>query len=180
MQTKPRQGLQYKVMAIYGKPLVNEKTVPLIDPGPLHDFKLQQVLKSLGRSVLLRVQAGIKQTVYSMAAKAMLAKSLHVEVRANSIQITATHPAFKPLIMGQRSQQMKWLMQAKAPIPIITETGKLIFRSATAKSMADGKWVHPGRKTTGIVERAKTEAREMIKKRLIAEIRSTLRQALKR
>ena len=179
MQTADRQGLQYKVMAIYGKPLVNEHTVPLLDPGPLQDIKLQQTLKTLSRSVLQRVQRGIKQTVYSIAAKTMLAKSLRIEVLTNSIRVSASHPAFKPLIMGQKRQQMLWLVKARAPIPIITETGELIFRSATAKSMANGSWVHPGRQSTGIIERARIEAREMVKKKLIAEIRGAIRRAAK-
>ena len=178
MQTKSKQGLQYKVTAVYGKPLFNEKQVVLLDPGPLQDLKLQQALKTLSRSILMRIRVGIMQTAYSAAARMMLAKSVSVIVRNNSIQVTAKHPAFRALIMGQRKQQMTWLMTAKAPIPIVTETGQVIFRSATPRSMADGRWIHPGRKSMGIVEKARAEAREAVKKRLVAEIRAVLRKAV--
>lgn len=176
LQTKPKVGAQIKVLAVYGKPLFNEKQVSLLDPGPLRDLQLQRALQSLGRSILMRIRAGIMQTVYSAAARTMLAKSVSVEVKNNSIQVIAKNPAFRPLILGQRSQQMIWLMKAKAPIPIVTETGAVIFRSATAKSMSDGRWIHPGRRSTGVLEKARLEAREMIKKRLASEIRAVLRK----
>jgi hypothetical protein len=72
---------------------------------------------------------------------------------------------------------MKWLVKAKVPIPIITETGELIFRSATAKSMANGKWQHPGRHASDFVEKAKEESRKFIKEKLAKELAQQLKKA---
>jgi hypothetical protein len=74
---------------------------------------------------------------------------------------------------------MTWLTKAQAPIPIVTDDGELIFRSATPKSMQDGKWVHPGRQPTTVIERAKKAAREVVKKRLGTELRKQLRASLR-
>ena len=73
---------------------------------------------------------------------------------------------------------MTWLVKARAPIPIITDEGKLIFRSATPKSMADGKWVHPGREPKTFIERAKKEARKFVQENISKEILRQLRVAL--
>ena len=39
--------------------------------------------------------------------------------------------------------QMRYL-QDRGPIPIVTRGGRTVFRMATEKSMAEGKWIHPG------------------------------------
>ena len=109
--------------------------------------------------------------------KRALAKSIKIEVKASSIQVTALHPAFGPLVMGQKSEQMRWLTKARRPIPIVTETGELIFRSATAKSMADGKWIHPGRRPSDFVEKAKKESREFLKAKFEEELVKEIRAA---
>jgi hypothetical protein len=75
---------------------------------------------------------------------------------------------------------MRWLTRARAPIPIITEEGKLIFRSATIKSMKDGKWVHPGRPPYDFIERAKKEARTQIRKAIVSEVTMVARNAAKK
>lgn len=54
---------------------------------------------------------------------------------------------------GVRRQQMTWLVSASRPIPLQTPGG-MIFRWATAKSMMDGKWVHPGLKETKFLDKA--------------------------
>jgi len=134
------------------------------------------VLRKLKADVVKRVKANIMmQTTFSTRAKAALSKALKVVVGPSSIQITANHPAFRPLVMGWRPGQMVWLVKARAPIPIITETGKLIFRSATPKSMANGRWVHPGHAPTTIIEKARREARAYIK----AAIRRDLQKQVK-
>ena len=74
---------------------------------------------------------------------------------------------------------MTWLVKARAPIPIITEKGELIFRSATPRSMANGKWVHPGRGPFDFIEKAKKEAKAAIKARVMAEIRKSITAAFR-
>ncbi len=151
----------YVAGRVYLRPLLPSQTVLAFDPDG--------VLRRTKRVLLKRIRGKLLQETFSDAAKKAIARSVRVETKPNSLIITASHPAFGPLVMGQKKQQMTWLTKARVPIPIITETGKLIFRNATARSMADGRWVHPGRKPSTFVEKAKTETREFIKSRLAKE-----------
>jgi hypothetical protein len=178
IQTKPKQGLTYKIMAFYGKPLINDRQAVLLDPISL-EADVRKALKMLNRSILVRLRAALQKTNYSAEARKKLASAVRVEIKQSSIMVNVNHPAFKPLIMGQKRQQMTWLLKARAPIPIITDHGDVIFRTATAKSMADGSWVHPGRPSTGILDKVRDEAREAIKKRISADIRRRLKEAVK-
>lgn len=142
-----------QVKAIYKKPLAGDM-----------QGDVESVLKRLKTHFLRRLKSKLQQTTFSHAAKSSLAKAMRVEVKKSSILLTVKHPAWRPLIEGQKKGPMVWLKRAKAPIPIITETGKLIFRSATPKSFANGKWIHPGRKSSNFVEIARKESREWAKK----------------
>lgn len=165
-----------KIMAVYGKPLVDERRSPLLDEDSL-GVDVQKALRMLNRSILRRIRAEIQKLAYSAEARKLLAAAVKIEIKASSLVVSVNHPAFKPLIMGQKKQQMTWLLKSKAPIPIITERGEVIFRTASARSMASGGWVHPGRPSTGIVDKVKMEAREAIKQRIAADIRRRLREA---
>ena len=137
-----------------------------------------RVLKSLKRDLLKRIKKAIEiQDAFSTKAKVALAKALTVTVQKSSVQITAHHPAWGPLVLGMKKQQMLWLLKARAPIPIITETGKLIFRSATPKSFADGKWVHPGYQKTNLLERVKKETKAFVRERVRKQVQAILRKA---
>jgi len=178
MQTTPTKGLGFKIFAVYGKPLLNEKRQPLLDPTSL-GADIQRALSMLNISLLKRLRKSIMDTTYSQAARRKLAASVQMVIRKSSLVLTVTSPIFRPLIMGQKSQQMAWLARATKPIPIVLDNGEVIFRKATARSLAGGGWVHPGRKSTGIVEKVQEEARAAIKKRIAADIRRRLREASK-
>jgi hypothetical protein len=139
----------------------------------------ERVLKSLQREVLRSFRGKLLQEAFSDRAKRALSQGIRVKVGAKSVTVIATHPAFFPLLEGQKPGQMTWLTKARRPIPIVTDNGELIFRSATAKSMSNGKWVHPGHDPTTVLEKAKDEAREVIKKRVSAEFRKQLRASLR-
>jgi hypothetical protein len=157
------------------------KYKPLLPAGAAEEaFKPERVLKRLEREVLKKIRGHLTQTTFSNRAKRALAQGLKIEVLPKSIRVTATHPAFGPLVKGMDEQQMTWLTKATRPIPIITEDGELIFRSATPKSMADGKWIHPGHPKTTVLERAREEAREIIKARLEKDFAKSLRATLGR
>ena len=145
-----------------------------IDPH----YDAAAALDKLSAEILKRVRAQIKQTVFSPAAKRRLSKALSTRIKAASLQVVVKDPLWGYLLGGQRKQQMKWLQKAAAPIPIVTESGKVIFRSATARSMADGRWIHPGRKPQDVVTVAVKEARAVIKKRLARELASQLRKQM--
>lgn len=150
---------------------------PLI-PATALDIDTAKVLKRLEREVLKQLRSRITQETFSNRAKRALSKAIQIVVGPNSLTITTNHPAFKPLLEGQKAGAMTWLLKAKNPIPIITESGELIFRTATAKSMQDGSWQHPGRSPTNLVDKAKQEARKLITKRLETEIRKQLRKSM--
>jgi len=163
-----------------GIKITHVKYKPLVSQSDMEDvFDAKRVLKRLQREVLKKVRDQLTQTAFSDRAKVALSRGLKIEVGKRSITVTATHPAFIPLVMGKKEQQMRWLTKAQRPIPIVTEDGELIFRSATPKSMDDGKWIHPGHEPTTVLERARKEARKVIKERLKKEFTKGLRDSLK-
>jgi len=148
--------------------------------GALSSIHPEKVLKSLQKEVFKAMKARIELAAFSARAKQALRNGLEIKIGPNSITLIATHPAFFPLLKGQARGQMTWLQKARRPIPIITDDGEVIFRTATAKSMRNGGWMHPGHKSTRIIEEAKKEAREIIKKRIQKEIRKQLRSAMRK
>ena len=149
-----------RLATIYGKPFLRD-----IDASP------DKALNRVKFSVLTRLRLKLVQSTFSDRAKKSLSKSLKVKQGPSSLTFYSTHPAFIQLMRGQRKGQMRWLTKARAPIPIITDTGELIFRTATIKSMKDGKWIHPGRSPYDFIERAKKEAKEQIRKAMVLEVR---------
>lgn len=161
-----------------GAKVTHIKYKPLIPAEGLDTFKPELILRRLKKETLKQIRDKITQTVFSSAAKRALREGLKIQVGDKSITVTATHPAFIPLLVGKKEQQMRWLTKATRPIPIVTESGELIFRSATAKSMDDGKWIHPGHQPTTVIERARVEARKVIKEKVRKELRKHMRAAL--
>lgn len=154
---------------IYLKPLLPEDFEDQLDPG--------RILQGLRRELAKRVRNAIRtQDTFTDKAKTALAKAVRIEIQQSSVQITVRHPAWKPMVLGMQQQQMKWLTKARAPIPIITDTGELIFRSATPRSMADGKWVHPGYQKTNLLEKARKEVRTLIRDRAERQLRAIIRR----
>lgn len=158
-----------RLTTLYGKPFLKGLGV-----SP------DKALERVKFSVLRRLRDKLVQSTFSERAKKALAKSLVVEVGPSSLTLYSKHPAFTYLMRGQRKGQMTWLAKARAPIPIITEEGKLIFRTATIKSMRDGKWVHPGRPPYDFVEAAKKEAKTQIRKAIVSEVFMVAKNAAKK
>lgn len=151
---------------IYGKPLIRG-----LDVTP------EMALKRVKFSVLARLRQKLLQSTFSDRAKKAFAKAIQIETGPSSLTLISSHPGFTNMMRGRKQSQMKWLVKARAPIPIITEKGELIFRSATPKSMADGKWIHPGRPPYDFVEKAKEEAKLQIRKAMVAEVRKVASSA---
>jgi len=158
-----------RLTTLYGKPLLRG-----LGASP------ENALNRVKFSVLRRLRDKLVQSTFSERAKKALAKALVVEVGPSSLTLYSKHPAFTYLMRGQRKGQMRWLTKARAPIPIITEDGSLIFRSATIKSMKDGKWIHPGRPPYDFVETAKKEAKTQIRKAIISEVVMAAKNAAKK
>ena len=151
---------------------------PLIPEG-MGDVDAKKVLKAVQKEILKSLQDEIQDQAFSHRAKAALAKGMTTKMGPNSLTVIATHPAFLPLIDGQKRQQMTWLTKAKTPIPIILDNGELIFRNATPHSMNRGRWYHPGRQSTTVIEKARDHTREVIKKRLAKELQRRLGKAMR-
>jgi len=153
---------------------------PLLPTQPLRGLDIDTVLNKSKRDLLRRIRARLLQAPFSMAARKALSRALKVEIKPSSLQVTVNHPAFRPLVDGQQKQQMRWLTKAVRPIPILLDSGKLIFRNATAKSMRQnsfGKkgWVHPGRPPSDFVDKAKAESRAFLKEKLRKELTKQLK-----
>lgn len=158
-----------RLTTLYGKPLLKG-----LGASP------DNALKRVKFSVLHRLREKLVQSTFSERAKKALSKALVVELGPSSLTLYSKHPAFTYLMKGQRKGQMTWLAKARAPIPIITEEGKLIFRTATIKSMKDGKWIHPGRPPYDFVETAKQEAKTQIRKAIVSEVVMAWKNAAKK
>jgi len=156
------------------------KYKPLIPKGELERFDSQKVLKSLRREVLKEIKKKILQEPFSQAAKKALLDGFRITTGARSITIEATDPRFRYLLEGRRNRQMTWLTKARVPIPIITDSGDVIFRSASPRSMKNGSWYHPGKAPSKVIDKAREAAREVIKRRLRAQLKKHLRQVLQR
>ncbi len=159
-------------------PIFRINLKPLVSTNGGGEISTKKVLQSVQREILKAVRDEVQKSAFSSRAKRALAAGIGTKVGTNSVRIIAKHPAFFPLIEGQKKQQMVWLTKAKRPIPIILDNGELIFRSATPRSMSRGRWYHPGRQPSTILERARKSAREIIKKRLTKEIQRKLRASM--
>jgi hypothetical protein len=148
---------------------------PLLPGGFTGD--LDDVAKKSKTDLLRRIRRSLMQTTFSDRAKRAFSQALKVEIKPSSLRVTALHPGFGPMVMGQRRGQMKWLRKARVPIPIIKEDGQLIFRTASARSMKQGRWVHPGRRPSDFIERAKTESRKFLKEKFTKELQKQVRKA---
>lgn len=159
-------------------PKFHIKLKPLLRVEPLRETDPKKVLRSVQREILKQIRDAIQAQAFSPRAKAALKKGFKTKMGPSSIKIIATHPAFFPLLEGQKREQMTWLTKAKRPIPIVLDNGEVIFRNASPRSMANGKWYHPGRKATTVLEIARKKTRSLIKTRLVKEFKRQLRAAL--
>jgi hypothetical protein len=154
---------------IYGKPFVKNL-----------DLSAEKALRRIKASVLYRVRQKLFQSNFSERAKKAFHKAIQIEQGPSSLTIFSNHPGFTAMMRGRKKAQMSWLVKARAPIPIITEAGDLIFRTASVKSMRDGKWVHPGKAPYDFIDKAKQEAKVQIKKAILAEMKKVATDAAKK
>ena len=175
IQAMPRQSARkvqpkFRIKGVYLKPLARDIGTQL-DP--------MAALKKLRTELLRRMRQQLTQETFSKAAKKALSQAITIKTGQSSLIIMAHHPAWKPLVEGQRKGPMWWLAKARRPIPIITESGKVIFRTCTARSLVNGKWVHPGRQKSHFYDRARAEAIKFMKRNLSGQVRRQLIQAFK-
>jgi hypothetical protein len=168
---KPKWAPKFTVSATYGKALIRG----------FDNIDVATALARYSKEILTRIRAEISQTAFSDAAKKRLAKALKTELGPSSLRVVVRDPLWSYLVRDYNTgpYTMAWLRNAKGPIPIVTETGKVIFRSATAKSMKDGRWVHPGRPAMDLTERAKKVTKDVVRAKLKKDVVAMLQAKMK-
>lgn len=161
-----------KISRVNLGPLLPERLFDRLSP----EKALASMKRQIERSIRLKIR---EEGRLSPSAKARLAKGFSVQIGERSITILAKDPVFRSLIEGQKRRQMTWLLKSGSPIPIELPTGEVIFRNATARSMKNGSWYHPGRESTGIIDAAKEEIRETMRKKVRDLLQKQLRAAMR-
>jgi hypothetical protein len=156
------------VGGLYGKPLLGTD----IQQDP------EKALRRLKSELQRRLKSTLMLTAFSAKAKKRIAESLQIKILPSSLRITTNFKGFFPLVKGQKTDQMTWLTKAKSPIPIVLDSGEVIFRNATPQSMQNGSWWHPGRDSSDFVSKAKKETRKFVKARLQKEMMKQLKSAI--
>lgn len=158
---------KYKLRGMYGKPLT--RGTPLED-----EVDRRSLLEETGDLAIEEIKKEIRRLTFKGSAKNLLDSfSYRVEGKSTLI-IESNHPAVKYLDKGVRSYQMKHLTKADKPIPIVMDDGSVIFRTATPKSMQEGKWVHPGIRGKNFLDKGLEKAREKIKEKVKEDIKNRL------
>lgn len=155
--------LKYKLRGVYGKPLTKQAPLDV-------DIDKPQLLDATGEEAIKAIQKEIMRYTFKRSPEALL-KSFSYEVGPSSVTIESTHPAAKYLDKGVRPYQMRHLLKSARPIPIIRDNGELIFRNATPKGMAMGKWKHPGIEARNFIDRGVEAAKETIKEKVKEDIK---------
>lgn len=149
-----------RLKTIYGKPLVGKEiTEPFLEEYKA--FALERV----GNVAVEEIQNEIKRSSWNRKPTKLI-NSFSYEVKNSSVQIHSDHPAAQYLNKGVKPHQMIYLEDAKKPIPIITEEGKVIFRTPSSQTMKDGSWQHPGIKGKHFLERGIDKAKEAVKEEI--------------
>lgn len=149
-------------------------------PQPSWSLRGLDPFRQVRAEMMRRMRQALDQSMFSRKARAAFSKALSVKTTATRLTVSVSHPGWLPWVQGQQRRQMTWLTKAKGPIPIVTETGETIFRSATPRSMANGKWVHPGRTPSTFPDKARAEVRRFLREKFARHLGDQVRQALGR
>lgn len=132
------------------------------------------------KEVYRHIRKALRDTAFSPRAQVALSRMLRIKITTDTLRLEATDPRFFYLTSERKRQRMTWLLKAKGPIPIVTDTGKVIFRRATAKSLANGKWVYPGQKATDYLTTAMNSATKTIKDKVREDLRAQILAVFKK
>ena len=150
---------KYGIRGIYAKPLVKGKIKKNLERAK------QEALERVGPLAIKEIQKAIRKESWNSSPRDLL-KSFSYEIKESSLRIDSDHPAAKYLDKGVRPHQMVYLENADRPIPIITDDGKVIFRVASSKSLANGDWYHPGIPGKHFIRKGVEKARERVKEEM--------------
>lgn len=145
-------------------------------------FKLTKTTKVSSKQIQKGVQEHLQKEAPRIIKKAItdeikrasfrktptrLIKSFEVNVDKDRVEVTSDHPASEYLNRGVARYQMRHLTKSSSPIPIIKDTGEVIFRAASSKTMRDGKWYHPGIKGKHFLDKGIKRGKEALKEEAV-------------
>ena len=126
--------------------------------------KRRAVLDYAGREAIMLIHKEIDRSSWKHPPE-NIKKSFSYKVGNRSVTITSTHRAAKllrtygPLDKGVKTHQMS---PPRKKVPIMLDDGRLIFRDMTIRSLADGRWIHPGYHGKHFLRRGADKARARI------------------
>jgi len=134
-----------------------------------------EVLAEAGKAGLKAVRAEIRLASWKRTPKRLI-RSFSYTVGDNTVSIRTNHPAAHFMDKGVHTHQMSYLMDRT--VPIIADTGEVIFRRCTAKTLADGSWIHPGIRAKNFISRGMRKARLAMQKIFQEETIKQLRHSM--
>ena len=107
------------------------------------DYKklVRNTLRSIGMKGVNNIRSEIKKR--NLVKTSEMYDSVTFRMTPQGVNFKVDSPA-NYLESGVKPHQMRYLMKSKRPIPIPVDAINTLFRFATPKSMAEGKWMHPG------------------------------------
>lgn len=139
---------------------------------------VDKTLDNLGKAAVKAFQDEVRRSSWNKSPQNLI-DSFQYEIVNGKVRVYSDHPAATYLNKGVKPHQMIYMTKAKKPIPIITDTGEVIFRTPSSKSMSDGSWKHPGISGKHFMERGKEKAEQAVKEQLVETYKDMLRKAFK-
>lgn len=101
--------------------------------------EMQNMFRRVGMKGVNNIRSEIKKR--DLIDTGAMYNSVNYKMTPQGVRFEVASPA-PYLNQGIKKHQMKYLMKAKRPIPV--DVSNAIFRWASPRSMANGKWIHPG------------------------------------
>jgi hypothetical protein len=137
----------------------------------LKDGKMSPAfMDKVGKLAIREIQAEIRRSSFKRLPIDLL-NSFDYTVKGTQLQIRSSHPAAVHLNRGVKPYVMTHLTKTRKAIPIMTSTGKVVFRKATVASLQKGRWRHPGFAGKNFVERGVARAIKQVKQEAVSQTR---------
>jgi len=143
------------------------------------DAQVKRMMDRLGKVAVKAFQQEVRRSSWNNTPDNLL-NSFSYEVKPDgTLKVSSDHPAALYLNKGVQGGQMKYLQNASRPIPIITESGEVVFRTPSFQTMRDGKWRHPGISGKHFMDRGQERAEKAVKEEVLNLYKEMFRKALK-
>lgn len=143
------------------------------------DKVVRDTMERLGKVAVKAYQNEVRRSSWNRTPTTLI-NSFKYEVKPDgTLHVSSDHPAATYLNKGVRSHTMDYLQNAKRPIPIITDSGEVVYRTPSFQSMNNGQWRHPGISGKHFLERGQEKAQKAVKEELAEVYKDLFRKALK-